>query len=238
MNSCDFTHRYFSECKITAYSVLPRFKSKVIKIWAFGCPALYYTGSNRPLCNKIVEEAKSTKGLDINSPSKKFQAIGKSVDEGLAKGIGDNVRMVTEEMGKTTTDMVDEMRQAIDKANEALIDEVDDPVIRPVLDLSNVMDGSRSINDIFSRNQALSASRSFRNLQNEQWGSQSALLSATMDNSDVVGAIDGLKTDINSLKDAMTNIRMVLDTGTMVGAMTPMIDQQLGMRQVYAGRGM
>ena len=194
--------------------------------------------SIRSLCNKIVEEAKSTKGLDINSPSKKFQAIGKSVDEGLAKGIGDNVRMVTEEMGKTTTDMVDEMRQAIDKANEALIDEVDDPVIRPVLDLSNVMDGSRSINDIFSRNQALSASRSFRNLQNEQWGSQSALLSATMDNSDVVGAIDGLKTDINSLKDAMTNIRMVLDTGTMVGAMTPMIDQQLGMRQVYAGRGM
>ena len=58
-----------------------------------------------------------------------------------------------------------------------------------------------------------------------------------MDNSDVVGAIDSLKTDISSLKDAMTNIRMVLDTGTMVGAMTPMIDEALGKRMVYAGRG-
>ena len=194
--------------------------------------------SIRSLCNKIVEEAKSTSGLDINSPSKKFQLIGKSVDEGLAKGISDNVRMVTGEMDKTTADMVNEMRDTINKANEALIDDVDDPVIRPVLDLSNVEEGSRSINDIFSRNQVMSASRSFSNLQNQQWGSQSALLNATMDNSDVVSAVNSLKTDIDGLKEAMTNIRMVLDTGTMVGAMTPMIDQQLGMRQVYAGRGM
>jgi len=58
-----------------------------------------------------------------------------------------------------------------------------------------------------------------------------------MDSSDVVGAIGNLQTDVQSLKDAMTNIKMVLDTGTMVGAMTPQIDQQLGNRRVLAGRG-
>ena len=58
-----------------------------------------------------------------------------------------------------------------------------------------------------------------------------------MDNTDVVGAINSLGEEIMTLKDAMTSIQLVLDTGTMVGAMTPQIDQQLGMRQVYAGRG-
>ena len=192
----------------------------------------------RELCNRVVEEAKSPRGFWEHSPSRKFQDIGKFVVEGLAKGISDNTYSATDAIGKSATDVIDEMRDTINKANEALIDEVDDPVIKPVLDLSEIQNGSRTLNDMLSRNSAFSASSSFRSLQNQQWGNQSALLNATMDNSDVVGAIDSLKTDISSLKDAMTNIRMVLDTGTMVGAMTPMIDQQLGMRQVYAGRGM
>ena len=191
----------------------------------------------RQLCNRVVEEAKSPRGFWEHSPSRKFQDIGKFVVEGLAKGISDNTYSATDAIGKSATDVIDEMRDTINKANEALIDEVNDPVIKPVLDLSEIQNGSRTLNDMLSRNSAFSASSSFRSLQHQQWGSQSALLNATMDNSDVVSAIDSLKTDISSLKDAMTNIRMVLDTGTMVGAMTPMIDQELGMRQVYAGRG-
>ena len=191
----------------------------------------------RELCNRVVEEAKSPRGFWEHSPSRKFQDIGKFVVEGLAKGISDNTYSATDAIGKSATDVIDEMRDTINKANEALIDEVDDPVIKPVLDLSEIQNGSRTLNDMLSRNSAFSASSSFRSLQNQQWGSQSALLNATMDNSDVVGAIDSLKTDISSLKDAMTNIRMVLDTGTMVGAMTPMIDEALGKRMVYAGRG-
>lgn len=194
--------------------------------------------SLRSLCRKVVDTAKSPGGFDINSPSHKFQAIGASVTEGLAKGITDNTSMATKAISKTSEDVINEMRETINKANDALIDDVGDPVIKPVLDLSNIEDGSRSINDLLSRNQAYGASRSFTRLQNQQWGSQSALLNATMDNSDIVSAVDSLKTDISSLKDAMTNIKMVLDTGVMVGAMTPMIDQELGMRQVYAGRGM
>lgn len=191
----------------------------------------------RELCNRVVEEAKSPRGFWEHSPSRKFQDIGKFVVEGLAKGISDNTYSATDAIGKSATDVIDEMRDTINKANEALIDEVDDPVIKPVLDLSEIQNGSRTLNDMLSRNSAFSASSSFRSLQNQQWGSQSALLNATMDNSDVVSAIDSLKTDINSLKDTMTNIRMVLDTGTMVGAMTPMIDEALGKRMVYAGRG-
>ena len=129
------------------------------------------------------------------------------------------------------------MRDTINKANETLIDGVDDPVIKPVLDLSDIQNGSRQLNNLISRNSAFRASSSFTNLQNTPGGSQSALLNATMDDTELVEAIRSLSKDINTLKDAMTHIKMVLDTGTMVGAMTPQIDQQLGMRQVLAGRG-
>ena len=129
------------------------------------------------------------------------------------------------------------MRETINKANEALTDDVDAPVITPILDLSEIQDGSRQLNNMLSRNTAFSAGRSFGNLQNEQWNNQNALLNATMDNTDVVSAIGTLNEEVATLKDVMTNLQVVLDTGTMVGAMTPAIDQQLGMRQVLAGRG-
>ena len=189
------------------------------------------------LCTKVKEAAKSKQNFDINSPSRVFMTYGKYIDEGLAKGIIDNVDMATQAIGKTSQSMINEMRDIINKANETLIDDVEDPVIKPVLDLSDVRYGSNQINSIFSQNRALSASASFNTLQNAQLSDKEALINATSDNSDVVGAIDSLKEDILSLKDAMTNMQMVLDTGTMVGAITPAIDQQLYTRQVYAGRG-
>lgn len=191
----------------------------------------------RSLCQKVVQTAKSPQGFWEHSPSRIFQQIGGYVVEGLAKGITDNTASATRAIGQTSEDVIDTMRETINKAQEALMDGVDDPVIKPVLDLSDIENGSRELNSMLSRNGALSASRSFGNLQNQQWNSQSALLNATMDNADIVNAVNSLKEDMISLKDAMTNIRVVLDTGTMVGAMTPMIDHQLGMRQVYAGRG-
>ena len=191
----------------------------------------------RSLCQKVIQTAKSPQGFWEHSPSKVFHEIGAYVTEGLAKGISDNTEMATRAMGRTSEEIIDQMRDTINKANEALVEDVNEPVITPVLDLSEIENGSRELNNMLSRNQALSTSRSFTNLQNAQWGSQTALLNATADNTDVVTAINSLSEDINTLKDAMTNIKMVLDTGTMVGAMTPAIDQQLGMRQVYAGRG-
>lgn len=173
----------------------------------------------------------------IESPSKVFARFGRFMVLGLAKGLTDNTQTALNAMNQTADSVIDQMRETINKANQALVDDVDKPVITPVLDLSEIQNGSRELDDMLSRNSALNASRSFTSLQNQQWGSQSALLNATMDSSDVVGAIGNLQTDVQSLKDAMTNIKMVLDTGTMVGAMTPQIDQQLGNRRVLAGRG-
>ena len=175
--------------------------------------------------------------LKEKSPSRVFMKIGNFITLGLAKGITDETQAAVNAMDTTADSIIDTMRETINKANEALIEDVDEPVITPILDLSEIQNGSRQLNNMLSRNSAFSASRSFSNLQNEQWNSQNALLNATMDNTDIVDAVTSLNEEVATLKDVMANIKVVLDTGTMVGAMTPAIDQSLGMRQVLAGRG-
>ena len=187
------------------------------------------------LCGMIIMTAE--KKFQEHSPSRVFRKIGSFLTQGLAIGITDETQSAVSAMNTTSEEIIDTMRDTINKANEALIDGVNEPVITPLLDLSEIQNGSRQLDSMLSRSSAFSAGRSFTDRQNQQWGSQTALLNATMDNTDVVGAINSLGEEIMTLKDAMTSIQLVLDTGTMVGAMTPQIDQQLGMRQVYAGRG-
>ena len=188
---------------------------------------------------KVCNLAKTTaeKATKEKSPSRVFMKIGNFITLGLAKGISDETQAAVDAMDTTANTIIDTMRDTINKANDALIDDIDEPVITPILDLSEVQNGSRQLDDMLSRNSAFSARRSFGNLQNEQWNSQNALLNATMDNTDIVSAVTSLNEEVATLKDVMANIKVVLDTGTMVGAMTPAIDQQLGMRQVLAGRG-
>ncbi len=188
---------------------------------------------------KVCDLGKTTamKATKAKSPSRVFMKIGNFITLGLAKGITDETQSAVNAMDTTANSIIDTMRETINKANAALTDDVDAPVITPILDLSEIQDGSRQLNNMLSRNSAFSASSSFGRLQNEQWNNQTALLNATMDNTDVVSAIGTLNEEVATLKDVMTNLQVVLDTGTMVGAMTPAIDQQLGMRQVLAGRG-
>ena len=94
--------------------------------------------------------------LDINSPSKVFEEIGKFVDMGLAQGIS-KYSNISDESAKTTAENAAEnMREAISTIlNEDLNDDI---VIRPVLDLSEVQNGIGRMNSMM--NGSISAARS------------------------------------------------------------------------------
>ena len=187
----------------------------------------------RSLCQKVIDTAKSPKGFNEHSPSKVFEQIGKYVTEGLAIGISSNTNMATSAMQDLTDSTISNMKNTIGRIQDIVNGDIDmEPVIRPVLDMDSLNYGLDSINSIM--NDSLTPNITLKNQNPIDYITNADLIN---NNTDVVSAINGLQSDIISLKDAMTNIRMVLDTGTMVGAMTPMIDQQLGMRQVYAGRG-
>ena len=181
------------------------------------------------VCKKVKDAATSPKGFWEQSPSKVFEQIGSYVTLGLAKGISETSYAPVDSILGVTDDVRSGMRTAVDRIIEACNSELDlSPTIRPVVDLTDIDAGINTINNM------MPASRI-------RIGSTSSMVPSNVNslggNGDVVAAITSLQEDVNYLGEAISNIKMVLDTGTMVGAMTPAIDQQLYTRQVYAGRG-
>ena len=96
-------------------------------------------------------------GLDINSPSKVFRKFGKSVVEGLADGITNNSSLAINAIGDMNEDAMAAMKYTVANIAAMVNDEMEDPVITPVLDLSNVQAGVRTLNSVLAGNKALAA---------------------------------------------------------------------------------
>ena len=105
-----------------------------------------------------INAAKSA--LKINSPSKVFIAIGKSTNEGFVKGIEADAHKSAAAAEDLAYSVIDSMQSSIARISSAINTDIDmNPTIRPVLDLSNVESGARSLNGMLDSSQ-LSASLS------------------------------------------------------------------------------
>ena len=128
------------------------------------------------------------------------------------------------------------MADVIAKLNAYAISDIEDPVIRPILDLSEIQNGVRDANSMLdfggSYKLASSATKSFAT-------SQGATVTYTNnnDNSDVVNAIEQLRADLSNLNVRLGNIQVVMDTGTLVGELVDPMDEALGQKMNFNGRG-
>lgn len=104
---------------------------------------------------------------EIQSPSKVYYRYGRYIVMGLANGISENSELATSAIKDMNQNNLDTMRETIRSIGDMVTEEMSDPVITPVLDLTNVSSGMRTLSNLFSTNQALSASASM-NLQNAQ----------------------------------------------------------------------
>lgn len=95
--------------------------------------------------------------LDINSPSGMFESLGEFSDLGMIRGLlnlSDKVKMAGAEVG---TGALDGVRESISRIADIIDGNVDiQPVITPVLDLSNVESGIDWMNGVFAANRSLS----------------------------------------------------------------------------------
>ena len=99
-------------------------------------------------CSSAVSEA--MRQFAINSPSKVFMKIGNSVDEGLAKGITDDTKRVTNSVSEMANSTVSGFSSAISKVSDVINTGMDfAPTIRPVLDLSELQNGVSQANSLF-----------------------------------------------------------------------------------------
>jgi len=105
----------------------------------------------------VVRRTRNT--LQIQSPSKVGAEIGMYWDKGLAIGIYKHSDLIEKASDAVATTPIASMRNALDKLSDIITNDIDtDPVIRPVLDLSNIKAGTREMASMFeNQNGAVAA---------------------------------------------------------------------------------
>ena len=165
----------------------------------------------RAMASAAAKAAKDA--LDINSPSKVFMRIAKSVPEGFALGVSRNVGMVvsaTKSMGGTA---ITSMKSALTNVGKVIDSDMDvNPTIAPVVDLSNVKSGVGAINSMFDKTMSIGvmADANAINMSMNR-RSQNGV------NDDVVSAIRDLGNAINdSSGDSYTINGVTYDDGSNI----------------------
>ena len=182
--------------------------------------------------------------LKINSPSEETFDDGAYVIMGMVNGMeayADRLKATTENIAEE--DMLAPIKDAIVSVNDdGTINTDTQPVIRPVLDLSEVENGYKQINSLFddqyrldmqTRMGKMETSNAINPAQIDQL--EDAIRS--INNDDVINEMETLRNDISNLKDAMTNLQVVLNTGTLVGEIVEPIDKALGNKTLINSRG-
>lgn len=105
--------------------------------------------------SELVEKAKGVVGdaiqaaknlLKINSPSKVFRSFGHSIDEGLIVGMDDMSDQVSKASRFVSEGLVSAAKKPLDHLADLFSgDIIDDPTITPVLDLSEIQNGTNRL---------------------------------------------------------------------------------------------
>ena len=143
--------------------------------------------------------------LGIKSPSRAFMEIGEYSGEGLINGMlacSRGVENASKSIGSSATKS---MSKALSGIADAVNSDVDtQPTIRPVLDLSNIRSGARSISSIFGSGAPVEVLATAGSV-NARMGS----INQNGTNSDVVSAINKLRKDLGNIEHATYHVNGV-----------------------------
>ena len=87
--------------------------------------------------------------LGIESPSKEFAKLGEFIDLGLINGIDNYSGLVVKSAEELGQDSIDGLKSVMSQISDAVSTEINsDPVIRPVLDLTDIQTGANALNSM------------------------------------------------------------------------------------------
>lgn len=231
----------YSSIKEAISNAINWIKNTATEIW----DAIKEIGAN--IINGIVEGFKSAKkglskalgkvvdfvvdkfegGFDTHSPSKVTERIGRFVGEGLAVGITDST--------KNAINSADGLTNAVIDTVNSINDNVDDPVITPVMDLSDFNYDQDQLN-----NMSATMSKDLKTKFDFSPSTTSSLVynmpEINADSNLVADAVDSLKDQFGELKEYISKIGIRMDTGALVGAMVSPLDRELGNQSILKGR--
>jgi hypothetical protein len=172
--------------------------------------------------------------LGISSPSKKFIECGKYIDMGLVVGLdeySDKVYSQTKEVGETAVSSLSDPLKQISSIIDGTLDV--DPTIRPVMDLTDIQNGSQMIDGMFANrsvqlagiNDKLNGLNVDANLRDKKSA-----------NNDIVEELRTLRSGFADMSQRLDNMQVVMDSGQLVGAISAPMDRSLGNISIRKGR--
>lgn len=171
----------------------------------------------------------------IQSPSKKAALDAVYFASGFINklsALGNNFYMSAYEAGESAHNG---LAESISKIAGIASGDIDfQPTIRPVLDLSDVERDSRVLNGMIFGDRTIDLARKNALSINDLYEYNN---SVTVKNDDVVGAIKTLRADVNDMSKKMERLRVVMNTGALVGELVDPIDNELGKRMISRRRG-
>ena len=121
----------------------------------------------RAMAKKAAQAAKDE--LDEHSPSKVGYQIGAYFGVAFVNAIGDYVDKAYNASANLARSAQIGLRDTVSKIMGVINENIDtQPTIQPVLDLSNITAGTRQLNALFSRSQAISIGNSMKRVSDEE----------------------------------------------------------------------
>ena len=177
----------------------------------------------------------------VHSPSRVGRDLGMNFDLGIAGGLDRYSRVVSQSAEGIGENAVDSAKTMLRGTDYSLFDFIDpNPTIRPVLDLSAVQNGVGGIASLLNSDQIMNSdlfrginfNRGVNNLNFD-----GAKIAGGLSDKNVVDKLDALQERMSELGDAVANMKIVLDSGELVGATSGKMDAELGTRAMRKGRG-
>ena len=201
---------------------------------------------------KMINAARRV--FNEHSPSKVAEQIGEYFTQGLAIGTTNKVGEATNAAADVADSMLSTASGTLSTLSSLLADDIDvNPVIAPVVDLTNARQSAAMIGGLFG-NQSFGVTSQImatRAMDSTANGRPVTIQNGTLSTTESLGGVtdqlnaltsyltarnDGPSTDemqslserFGDLADAVSNLKIVLDTGTLVGQITPALDMHLG----------
>lgn len=172
-----------------------------------------------------------TSTLDEHSPSRLTFGGGENFVLGFVNGI----ISLKDKAATTAAAVAYAAMQAFDDNIDT--DSIYSPTITPVIDASELQNGIGDVTNLFDNlpetyniTSDIAANNAARKQIYDVIGQPS-------DYSSIISRMDALEQSFNSMIDKLGDLSIIMDSGELVGAISPSIDNALGMRQTMFQRG-
>ena len=167
---------------------------------------------------------------DEHSPSRVGMELGQFWDLGLAGGIDKYGYLIAQSAANVGSDAILSAQSVLNNLDHIGSNIDGDFTIRPVMDLTVILNGMNDIDGLFSGEwiPAVISAVLPEFAARERLQANRAESRATTDNRDVVSELVTLEKKFDELSTAVRNMKLVLDTGIVVGGIIEGVNENLG----------